>query len=321
MTPSAASFAAPATRWPALPYDEWKETCATLHRWLQIVGKIRRVQTPWANHSWHVPLYLSARGLTTSPIPCGERSFEIDFDFIAHRLLIETSDGAIATLRLEAKSVADFYEEIFAELARLGLAIKIHGAPNEVADATPFAADTRHASYDAVAVNRFWRVLVQVDRVLKEFRSRFVGKASPVHFFWGSMDLAVTRFSGRAAPPHPGGAPNCPDWIMREAYSHELSSCGFWPGNEALPEAAFYAYAYPEPAGFGAARVRPDAAYYHQAFGEFILPYEALRREAAPEAALLDFLDDTYAAAAGLGDWDRSALESAALHAPQPSGK
>ena len=300
----------PATAaWPSLPFEGWKDTCATLHRWLQIVGKIRCARSAWFNHFWHVALYLTARGLTTSPIPYGRRVFQIDFDFIEHRLLIGANDAAVRTMRLEPRSVADFYRELFAQLSALGLDIKIHPQPNEIVDAVPFAQDSAHAAYDADYANRFWRALVQADRMFKQFRSGFVGKCSPVHFFWGSADLAVTRFSGRTAPQHPGGVPNCPDWVAREAYSHEVASCGFWPGNDALPFALFYAYAYPEPAGFREGRVRPGAARYDAAFGEFILPYEAVRQAPAPETMLLDFLNDTYTAAADLGHWDRAALE------------
>jgi hypothetical protein len=277
--------------------------------WAQIVGKIRLAQTPWLNHSWHVALYVTARGLTTSPIPYGERSFQIDFDFIAHQLVIQTSSGDSRTLRLEPRSVADFHRELFARLADLGLRIRIHGAPNEVADPIPFAHDERHGAYDAEAAKRFWQALVQADRVLKRFRAGFIGKSSPVHFFWGSFDLALTRFSGRPAPAHPGGVPNCPDWVTREAYSHEVSSCGFWPGSDALPYPVFYAYAYPEPPGFPAAPVRPAAAAYDPGWREFLLPYDEVRRAASPDETLLAFLHDGYAAAANLGQWDRSALE------------
>lgn len=298
-----------AGQWPQLPFEKWKDTCATLHMWTQIVGKIRRVQTPWINHSWHVALYLTARGITTSPIPYGARTFQIDFDFIEHRLLIRTSDAMSSEMRLAPRSVADFYRELFSHLSALGLDIKIHPVPNEIVDAIPFQQDTLHASYDAEYANRFWRALVQADRVFKQFRSGFIGKCSPVHFFWGSFDLAVTRFSGRSAPEHPGGVPNCPDWVTREAYSHEVSSCGFWPGSDAMPYPVFYAYAYPESPGFSARRMRPDKASYNAAFREFILPYDDVRQTHSPDATLLDFLQDTYEAAADLGAWDRPALE------------
>ncbi len=307
--PSPADQARHVEPWPALPYEAWRDTCATLHMWTQIVGKIRLAQTPWVNHSWHVALYLTARGLTTSPIPYGARTFQIDFDFIDHRLLIETSDGGTAVMPLAPRSVADFHRELFAQLAKLGLRIEIHGAPNEVIEAIPFARDNVHAAYDAASANRFWRALVQADRVFKRFRSGFIGKCSPVHFFWGSFDLAASRFSGRTAPEHPGGVPNCPDWVTREAYSHEVSSCGFWPGSDAMPYPVFYAYAYPEPPGFGSTPVRPSAAGYDAEFREFILPYDAVRQASSPDEALLAFLQDSYEAAANLGQWDRWALE------------
>jgi len=295
--------------WPALPYKEWNDTCTTLHMWSQIVGKVRLVQTPWLNHSWHVPLYVTARGLTTSPVPHGSRVFEIDFDFIDHLLAIRASDGGTRTIPLRPRSVADFYRELLGQLNGLGLPVRIHAKPNEVPDAIPFEQDEAHASYDAASANRFWQILVQADRAFKEFRSRFIGKASPVHFFWGSFDLAVTRFSGREAPMHPGGVPNCPDRVTRDAYSHEVSSCGFWPGNDALPYPLFYSYAYPEPPGFRTATVKPDEAFYEPAFGEFVLPYDVVRQNESPDKILLDFLQSTYDAAAELGKWDRAALE------------
>jgi hypothetical protein len=295
-----------------LAFDAWKDTYATLHMWTQIVGKIRLAQMPWINHSWHVTLYATARGLTTSPIPHGARAFQIDFDFIDHRLLIRTNDGAVKTMALQPRSVADFYQELFSNLHQLGLDVKIRTTPNEIVDAIPFDKDHVHASYDAEHANRFWRALVQADRVLKKFRAGFIGKCSPVHFFWGSFDLAVTRFSGRKAPEHPGGAPNCPDWVMREAYSHELSSCGFWPGGGPVPYPVFYAYAYPEPPGFGTAPVRPGNAIYDAAMREFLLPYDEVRRAQSPDAVLLEFLQSSYEAAANLGRWDRSALERTA---------
>jgi Family of unknown function (DUF5996) len=294
---------------PALPFNEWKNTYATLHMWMQIVGKIRLVQTPWINHSWHTTLYVTSRGLTTSPIPHGERIFEITFDFIDHRLLVQVSDGAVRTISLAARSVADFYEELFAKLAELNLAVKIHTTPNELATVIPFEKDHEHASYDAEYANRCWRALVQADRVFKQFRSRFIGKCSPVHFFWGSFDLAVTRFSGRRAPEHPGGIPHLPDWVTREAYSHEVSSCGLWPGNEQIPQPVFYSYAYPEPEGFRSASVRPGAAVYNATLREFILPYEEVRQSSSPDDTLLDFLQSTYEAAANLGSWNRRELE------------
>lgn len=297
--------------WPALDYDEWQATQATLHLWMQIVGKIRLVQTPWVNHSWHVALYVTARGLTTSPIPYGSRTFEIEFDFLEHRLRITTIEGRIETLRLEPRTVADFYHELFARLRSLGIEITIRTMPNEIADAIPFDADLIHATYDAAQAGRFWHALLQADRVFKNFRSRFAGKCSPVHFFWGSFDLAVTRFSGRRAPPHRGGVPNLPDWVAREAYSHEVSSCGFWPGGEAMPYPVFYSYAYPEPEGFSSASLQPASARYDPALGEFILPYDDVRRAPSPDAALLEFLQGSYEAAAERGGWDRGALEQA----------
>lgn len=298
-----------ARQWPELRYEAWKDTCATLHMWTQIVGKIRAAGTPWVNHSWHVTLYLTARGLTSSPIPHGARVFQIDFDFIGHLLLISTSDGASRTMQLRPRSVADFYQELFAHLAALDLHVTIHASPNEVIEAIPFQQDQQHASYDAEAAHRFWRALLQADRVLKQFRAGFIGKCSPVHFFWGSFDLAVTRFSGRTAPEHPGGVPHCPDWVAREAYSHEVSSCGFWPGGAQLPYPVFYSYAYPEPPAFGAARIGPQAARYDGTLREFILPYDEVRCAAEPDAVLLEFLHSSYEAAATLARWDRAALE------------
>jgi hypothetical protein len=295
--------------WPALPLEDWKDTYATLHMWTQIVGKIRLAQTPWVNHSWHVTLYVTSRGMTTSPIPYGTRTFQIDFDFIDHRLVMETSDGAVRMIALRPTSVAHFYGEVMTALRELDLKVSIHTKPNEVVEPIPFEQDHTHASYDATYANRFWRVLVQSDRVLKEFRSRFIGKCSPVHFFWGSFDLAVTRFSGRPAPEHPGGVPNLPDFVTREAYSHEVSSCGFWPGGGAITEPVFYAYAYPEPQGFKEYPVRPKDGFYNSDMGEFILPYNAVRRADNPDEALLEFLQNTYEAAANRGNWDRAALE------------
>jgi hypothetical protein len=296
-------------QWPALPLEAWEPTYATLHRWTQIVGKIRVAQTPWINHSWHVPLYVTARGLTTSPIPHGARTFQITFDFIAHRLLIEANDGSQTVLALEPRSVAEFHALLLGALNTLGLGVTIHGSPNELEDATPFADDWTHDSYDPEWANRLWRVLVQADRVLQAFRASFIGKCSPVHFFWGSFDLAVTRFSGRVAPPHPGGVPHLPDWIAREAYSHEVSSCGFWPGGGPHPFPFFYSYAYPEPEGFSSARVGPEGALYSAELREWILPYETVREAGRPDETLLAFLTSSYEAAAELGAWDRAALE------------
>ncbi|HVY54851.1 MAG TPA: DUF5996 family protein [Thermodesulfobacteriota bacterium] len=295
--------------WPALPLDEWKDTYATLHMWTQIAGKVRFALSPWVNHSWHVTLYVTSRGLTASPIPYGEMTFEIKFDFIDHRLLIETSHGEVKTVEMRPRSVADFYGDVMSSLHGLGMDIHIHTLPNEVADPVPFEKDEQHASYDPEYANRFWRILVQTDRVFKEFRARFIGKCSPVHFFWGSFDIAVTRFSGRTAPPHPGGVPHLPDVVAREAYSHEVSSCGFWPGGGPVPYPAYYSYAYPAPDGFKDARIRPQAAFYSTDLGEFLLPYDEVRKAENPDAVLLDFLQSTYEAAADLAKWDRAALE------------
>ena len=296
--------------WPELRWADWRDTAITLQLWTQIAGKIRLSLTPWLNHGWQVPLYVSARGLTTSPIPAGHELLEIEFDFIAHRLVCRTSEGQQRELALEPRSVADFHDRLLGLLADLGMEVRIHGVPNEMPDPIPFARDESHKSYDADAAHRFWRALVQVDRVFKLFRSGFLGKASPVHFFWGSFDLAVTRFSGRTAPPHPGGVPGLPDPVTREAYSHEVSSAGFWPGGDGFPEPAFYSYAYPEPEGFRAGPV-PPAARFDGELGEYILPYEAVRTAASPDALLLDFLEATYAAAADAAGWDRAALECA----------
>jgi hypothetical protein len=297
--------------WPSLPLEAWADTYATLHLWTQIAGKVRLAQSPWLSHAWHVTLYVTARGLTTSPIPHGFRTFQIDFDFLAHRLVLQASDGGSGGFALEPQPVAAFYARLMAELGRLGLPVDIYRLPNEVADPIRFDLDETHRAYDPEYANRFWRILVQADRVFKEFRSRFIGKCSPVHFFWGAPDLAVTRFSGRRAPEHPGGIPNLPDWVTRDAYSHEVSSCGFWPGGGPVPYAAFYSYAYPEPAGFPAESVKPEAAFYSDDLREFILPYDAVRTAELPDAVLLDFLQSTYEAAANLARWDRDSLEYA----------
>jgi hypothetical protein len=295
--------------WPELNYADWKDTCATLHMWTQIVGKVRLKLAPWTNHSWHVTLYVTARGLTTSPIPHGTDTFEIRFDFVDHNLRILKSDGATRTIELKPRSVADFYHAVMTALDELGLAVKIDTMPNEIVNPIPFEKDETHRAYDPEYANRFWRVLVQTDRVFKEFRSRFCGKCSPVHFFWGSFDFAVTRFSGRQAPPHPGGVPHLPDSITREAYSQEVSSLGFWPGADVMPEALFYSYAYPEPAGFAQAKVKPEAASYNEQLREFTLAYHAVRTAKSPDETLLDFAQSTYDAASTLGKWDRVALE------------
>src|SRR6267154_2597590 len=297
--------------WPELPYAAWRDSYETLHLWTQIVGKIRLKRTPWLNHSWHVALYVTARGLTTSPIPDGTRTFQIDFDFLDHTLRISTSDGAQRQFALAGHSVASFYAAIMAELAQLGIHVAINETPNELPEPIRFSQDHQHASYDPDAVRRFLQILVNSDRAFKQFRTAFLGKASPVHFFWGSFDLAVTRFSGRRAPRHPGGIPNLPDEVACEAYSHEESSAGFWPGSGAIDYPAFYSYAYPEPASFRTMQVRPDAAFFSEALGEFILPYDAVRTAAAPDQALLEFLQSTYEAAANAAKWDRDALECA----------
>jgi hypothetical protein len=295
--------------WPSLPLEAWEDTFATLHRWTQIVGKVRLAQAPWMHHSWHATLYVTPRGLTTSPIPHGTRTFQVTFDFIAHQLLIEASDGGVAALPLGPRPVAEFHREFLDRLDTLGLSVKIHGSPNEVEDATPFATDWSHKAYDAESATRFWRILLQTDRVLQHFRARFVGKSSPVHFFWGSFDLAVTRFSGRTAPAHPGGVPHLPDWVAREAYSHEVSSLGFWPGGGPHRFPLFYSYAYPEPEGYASATVEPADAFYSTDLREWVLPYAAVREAASPDEALLAFAESTYDAAARLGRWDRVALE------------
>jgi hypothetical protein len=295
--------------WPALPFTEWQDTAITLHMWTQIVGKIRLTLSPWINHSWHVTLYVTSRGLTTSPIPHGVGTFEINFDFIGHRLLIDTSDGDQRTIELKPRSVADFYRAVINALDELCVPVTVNKLPNEIENPIPFDEDEEHRSYDRDYANCFWRVLVQSDRVFKEFRSRFCGKCSPVHFFWGSFDLAVTRFSGRSAPPHPGGVPHLPDAITREAYSQEVSSLGFWPGNAAAPTPIFYSYAYPEPSGFAEAKVQPAAAFYESKLREFMLPYDAVRTAEKPDEVLLDFAQSAYDAASVLGRWDRDALQ------------
>jgi Family of unknown function (DUF5996) len=295
--------------WPDLPYLGWRDTALTLQLWTQIVGKIRLALTPWLNHSWQVPLYVTARGLSTSPIHVHREILEIEFDFVTHLLVARTSWGE-KTLPLKAQSVAEFYGQTIDLLKGIGIEVNIYDMPNEVLSPIRFSQDRSHAAYDAAAAQRFWRALIQVDRVLKLFRSGFLGKVSPVHFFWGSFDLAVTRFSGRRAPLHPGGVPGLPDAVVREAYSHEVSSAGFWPGSDAYPQAAFYSYAYPEPVAFRLRSVT-EGARFDQALGEFILPYDLVRHSADPDALLLDFLSSTYGAAADLAGWDRDALECA----------
>jgi hypothetical protein len=293
--------------WPALPVAAWEDTRDTLHLWTQIVGKVRLALEPWINHSWQIPLYVNARGLTTSLMPQGGRGVEIQFDFQRHVLEIRTTDGAERLVTLEPRSVADFYAETMARLAEVGVSVEILPRPVELPVAIPFPEDKTHASYDPEYAHRFWLSLVQAQRVLTRFRSRFVGKVSPVHFFWGGFDLAVTRFSGRDAPLHPGGVPHCADWVMQDAYSQEVSSCGYWPNGGA--EGVFYAYAYPEPSGFQEWPVEPAEAVYEPGLGEFVLPYEVVRTADDPDATLLSFLQSTYEAAAEPGRWDRRHLE------------
>ncbi|HLI98038.1 MAG TPA: DUF5996 family protein [Candidatus Baltobacteraceae bacterium] len=303
--------AAEAEIWPALPYAEWKDTLETLHMWLQIIGKIRMRQEPHLNHWWEVALYVTARGLTTTPMPYKDlRTFQIDFDFIDHVLSLQDCDGETTSFALEPMPVAHFYVKVMESLRSIGVDLAIRTEPNEVANAIPFDLDYTHASYDRTYAHRFWRVLLQADRLFKLFRARFIGKVSPVHLFWGAPDLAVTRFSGRRAPPHPGGIPNLPDWVTQDAYSHEVSSAGFWPGGPSA-DACFYSYAYPEPQGFAQAQVRPSSGYYDKQFREFVLPYETVRKSGDPDEELLAFLQSTYDAAADLGKWNRVELERA----------
>jgi len=296
--------------WPDLPLESWKDTCSTLHMWTQIVGKVRLALTPRVNHWWNVPLYVSSRGLTTSPIPYGERVFEIEFDFVDHKLCVRLSDGVIRELPLVPRSVADFYREFMAMLRSANIQVEIWKMPVEIPHPIPFDLDHMHASYDGEFAHRFWRILVSTDEVLKEFRSDFIGKTSPIHFFWGSFDLAVTRFSGRRAPEREGA-----DLITREAYSHEVISAGFWPGGGEIKDAAFYCYAAPEPSGFAQQRVSPQAAFYHPNLKEFLLMYDVVRSAASPSKTLLEFLQSTYDAGANLGKWDRQALE----RSPEPA--
>ena len=296
------------TPWPEITIADWDDTRATVHMWTQIVGKVRLALEPPVNHWWQIPFYVSARGLTTSLMHAGSRGIEIEFDFVDHVLAFRTTDGLRRRVALQPRSVADFYGATIAALDELGVHVSILARPVEVPDATPFADDVGHHSYDAAAMHRFWLALVQSDRVLREFRGRFIGKNSPVHFFWGAFDLATTRFSGRRAPLHPGGAPNCADWVMQEAYSHEVSSCGFWPGGS--EEGSFYTYAYPEPEGFRTWPLVPAAASYDEALGEFVLPYHAVRTATDPDALLLAFLQSTYEAAAESASWDRAELEA-----------
>ncbi len=289
---------------PALPFDSWKDTLATLHMWSQIVGKVRLKLCPLVNHWWNVPFYITARGMTTSPMPYEQRDIEVQFDFIEHKILIETSEGRVVTMAMAPQSVADFYKKFMAALAELGINVRIRTMPCEIPDPIPFEQDNTHSAYDPEAAHKFWRILVWVDQIFKEFRAGFQGKASPVHFFWGSFDLAVTRFSGRPAPERPGA-----DSITREAYSHEVSSAGFWPGGGDIKGPAFYSYAAPEPSGFAEQRVGPPEAFYHAQMKEFLLMYDDVRTAASPKDALMEFLQSTYNAAADLGKWDRKSLE------------
>ncbi|MBC7538389.1 MAG: hypothetical protein H7281_06185 [Bacteriovorax sp.] len=295
--------------WPSLDYLEWKSTYETLHRWVQIVGKLRFCKTPWINHSWHSALYISSRGFTTTAIPDGDRNFTVEFDFIDHKLIFITSDGKEASFGLQNESVSAFYERFQKCLKKLKIEAHYYPCPNETLNDTPFAKDFVHCTYIPIRAHRCWQVMVRVNNVMNNFRSNFIGKSSPVHFFWGSFDLAVTRFSGRAAPEHPGGVPHIPDLVVKEAYSQEVSSCGFWPGNEMFPHAAFYSYAYPEPKGFVKALVEPFEAYYNDTLKEFILPYDVVVDSTDPEKMILSFFESTYRAAADLGNWDKSTLE------------
>jgi hypothetical protein len=295
--------------WPRIDYEASRETLQALQLWMQVVGKVRLALTPWLNHSWHVPLYVTARGLGTSPISFGGELLEIEFDLIAHCLVARTSRGQERALALAPGAMRDAYAATMAMLRALGVDVRIDQRPNEIPDATPFSADAAPRAYEPEVAHAFWRALIAADRVFKQFRTAFIGKASPSHFFWGSFDLAVTRFSGRRAPLHPGGVPGLPDAVTQEAYSHEVSSAGFWPGDARYPHAAFYSYAYPAPASFASAKVAPAAARYVDALGEWMLPYEAVRTARWPERRLLDFLESTYAAAADGAHWDRAALE------------
>jgi hypothetical protein len=304
-----------ASRWPQLDYNDWKETHETLHLWTQIVGKIRLSKETWANHSWYSALYVTSRGIGTSAISNGEENFSLDFDFLDHHLILQSSRRRSSTIRLRSESIASFYDRVMNALREIGVEAVIDPHPNEVEDATSFPQDKRPRIYSPEQAWNYWKALVRVNNVLKQFRAQFVGKCSPVHFFWGSFDLAVTRFSGRRAPEHPGRVPHLCDRVAREAYSHEVSSCGFWPGNDTYPQAAFYSYAYPEPPDFSIAKIKPRGAFYHPSMKEFILPYDLVRNSDDPESTLLSFLQTTYEAAANLGSWDRSLLEESAYRA------
>jgi hypothetical protein len=308
-------------KWPLLVYDDWKETRETLHLWTQVVGKIRLSKEPWANHSWYSTLYLTSRGLGTSAISDGEKVFSLEFDFLDHQLLIQSSERRTSNLHLRSESVASFYSRVMDALKEMGIQTMFDLHPNEVADVTPFNEDTRSRIYSPEQAWNYWQVLVRVNNVFKQFRAEFVGKCSPVHFFWGSFDLAVTRFSGRRAPEHPGHVPHLSDRVAKEAYSHEVSSCGFWPGNDAYPHAAFYSYAYPAPADFAIAEISPKEAFFNQSMREFILPYDAVRNSLNPEETLFSFLQSTYEAAANLGTWDRALLEESAYRTICEKGK
>jgi hypothetical protein len=298
-----------ADRWPTLPFAKWQDTCATLHMWTQIVGKVRLSLAPMVNHWWQVPFYVTATGLTTSVMPYKGRGVQIDFDFCRHVLVVTTSDEQKSEFALAPYSVAQFYRNVMEALLDVDVEVTIWTMPVEIADAVSFEQDHQHKSYDAAAAQKFWLALVQCDRVMNAFRARYLGKVSPVHFFWGSFDLAVTRFSGRTAPPHPGGMPNLGDWVAREAYSHEVSSCGFWPGNGGFGKPAFYSYAYPEPAGFAAMQPRPAQAVFDPNLREFILDYDVVRTSSNPDESLLAFFQSTYEAAANASHWDRDVIE------------
>lgn len=301
-------------KWPVINYDDWKDTLATVHLWTQIVGKIRLRKMPWLNHSWHVTLYVSPDGLSTGTVPYQHGIFQIDFNFMQHQLLISTSTGRKEAVELRPRSVADFYQALFEKLKALDIDVSIYTLPSEIADAIPFEKDEIHRSYDAQKMEDFWQALVKIHNVFTRFRTRFTGKCSPVHFFWGAFDLAVTRFSGRDAPPHQGEAPNMPAAVMQEAYSKEVSSCGFWPGSEQYPHAVFYAYCYPVTPTFSEQAVQPAGAFYSQEMGEFMLPYEVVQQSPDPEETLLAFMQSTYEAAANTGHWDRASLECDLSH-------
>lgn len=296
--------------WPDLGYEDWKDSYKTVHMWAQIVGKVRLECMPWQNHSWHASLYVSPRGFTTGSIPWGDGIFEIEFDFVDHCLRINSSFTENRKMALTPRSVADFYKELMGHLRDMGINIRIHAAPNEVEVAVPFALNEADCSYDGERVSKFWQATVSIHNVFQKFRSGFTGKVSPVHFFWGAFDLAVTRFSGRPAPLHPGGMPNMPDDVMQEAYNREVSSAGFWPGNDAFPQAAFYSYCYPTPEAFGQAEIKPKEAFWSPEMGEYFLTYDAVRQSKDPESMLMDFLVSTYEAAADTGKWDREGLEA-----------